>query len=116
MHEYHIVESIVKQILEKAKSSNAARVIRVTLVMGELSGLKDGSVRSYFENLSRGTLLEGAELIIKPVRSKLKCKDCGEIFECKKADFNCPKCSGLGVLTDSGKEFYIDNIEIDSDA
>jgi len=116
MHEYHIVEGVVKQMLKKAKSSNATKVTRVTLVMGELSGLKDGPVRSYFENLSKGTLLEGAELIIKPAGAKLRCKDCGEIFEHEKSNFNCPKCSGPGVLTNSGKEFYIDNIEIDSDA
>jgi len=114
MHEYHIVEGVVKQMLEKAKSSNATRVTRVTLVMGELSGLKDGPVRSYFENLSKDTLLEGAELIIKPAGAKLKCKDCGEIFECGKTDFICPKCRGLGILTNFGKEFYIDNIEIES--
>ncbi len=85
MHEYHIVESVVKQILEKARSSNASRVTRVTLVMSEMSGLKEAPVRSYFENLSRGTLLEGAELVIKPSGSKPGCK-----------------------------EFYADNIEIDS--
>ncbi|PIP67760.1 MAG: hydrogenase maturation nickel metallochaperone HypA [Candidatus Omnitrophica bacterium CG_4_9_14_0_2_um_filter_42_8] len=88
MHEYHIVEGAVKQMLEKAKSSNATRVTRVTLVMGEFSGLKEGPVRSYFENFSKSTLLEGAELIIKPVGAK--------------------DCAG------PGKEFYIDNIEIES--
>ena len=115
MHEYHIVEGVVKQILEKAKSHNAKKITSVTLVLGELSGLKEESIRVYFDSLSKGTLLEGAELIIKPARSKLKCKDCGEIFEHQETDFNCPKCRGLGVLMSPGKEFYIDNIEVESD-
>ena len=68
MHEYHIVEGAVKQILEKAKASNASRVTRITLVMGEMSGLKEAPVRNYFEALSKDTLLEGAELIIKPAK------------------------------------------------
>jgi len=114
MHEYHIVEGIVKQILEKAKASNAKKITIVTLVLGELSGLQEESIRVYFDNLSKDNMLEGAELIVKPVKSKLKCKDCGSIFEHEKSVFNCPKCSGLGVLTDSGKEFYIDSIEIES--
>ncbi len=114
MHEYHIVEGMVKQILEKAKNSNAKKVTSVTLILGELSGLQEESIMAYFENLSKNNMLEGAKLIIKPVKSKLKCKGCGAIFEHEKSNFNCPKCSGLGVLTNSGKEFYIDNIEIDS--
>jgi hydrogenase nickel incorporation protein HypA/HybF len=114
MHEYHIVESIVKQILEKAKSSCAKKITSVTLILGELSGLQEESIRTYFDNLAKENILEGAKLIIKPVKSKLKCQDCGEIFEHEKSHFSCPKCSGLGVLTNSGKEFYIDNIEIES--
>ena len=86
MHEYHIVEGVVKQMLEKAKASNASRVTRVTLVMSEMSGFKEAPVRSYFENFSKGTLLEGAELIIKPAGAK----DC------------------IGP----GKEFYIDNLSL----
>jgi len=114
VHEYHIVEGVVKQILEKAKNSNAKRITCVTLILGELSGLQEESIRVYFENFSKDNILEGARLILKPVKSKLKCKDCGIIFEHKKSNFNCPKCSGLGILTSSGKEFYIDNIEIES--
>ena len=113
MHEYHIVEGVVKQILEKAKTSNAKKITSVTLILGELSGLQEESIRIYFDNLAEENILKGAKLIIKPVKSKLECQDCGEIFEHEKSKFNCPKCNGLGVLTDSGKEFYIDNIEID---
>ncbi|MDP2921848.1 MAG: hydrogenase maturation nickel metallochaperone HypA [Candidatus Omnitrophota bacterium] len=114
MHEYHIVEAVVKQILEEARSHKAKRITGVTLMLGELSGFKEESIRVYFDTLSRGNILEGAKLVMKSVKSKLKCKDCGEIFEHEKAEFNCPKCSGLGILTDSGKEFYADNIEVES--
>ncbi len=37
MHEFHIVESIVKQILDKAKSSGAKKVTEVALVVGGAS-------------------------------------------------------------------------------
>lgn len=114
MHEHHIVESVVNQILDKARASGAKKITGVTLILGELSGLQEESIRVYFDNLSKDNMLEGANLIIKPVKSKLKCNVCGTIFEHEKSNFSCPKCSGLGVLTNSGKEFYIDNIEIES--
>ena len=114
MHEYHIVEGIIKQILEKAKSSNAKKITSVTLILGELSGFKEDSIRIYFDNLAKENILEGARLVIKSAKSNLKCQSCGRIFEHQKSNFNCPKCHGLGILTNSGKEFYIDNIEIES--
>jgi len=114
MHEYHIVEGVVKEILKKAADSKAKKVTSVTLVLGELSGLQEESIRVYFDNLSKGNILDGTKLFIKPLKSKLKCEACGNIFEHDKSDFNCPKCRGLGVLTNSGKEFYIDSIEIEA--
>jgi hydrogenase nickel incorporation protein HypA/HybF len=114
MHEFHIVESIAKQALEKAKDNHALKVTRVVLAMGELSGLKEGPVRLYFENFSKGTLLEGAELVIKTVAAKLKCQKCGTLFERRKGEFDCPQCGTLGLPVNSGSEFYIENIEIES--
>lgn len=114
MHEHHIVESIVKQAIEKAKESHALKVSGVVLVMGELSGFKEQSVRFYFENLSKGTLLEGAELVVKSLPAKLKCQKCGIIFEHKKVEFNCPECRTSGVLIESGRELYIESLEIDA--
>ena len=105
---------MVKQILEKAASSGAKKITSLTLVLGELSDLKEEPIRMYFGSLSKDNLLKGAKLIIKPVKSKLKCKDCGALFEYRKSDFNCPNCCGLGMLVNSGKEFYIDSIEIES--
>ena len=64
MHEYHIVEDLVKQVLKKAEAGGARKVTRVALVLGAQSGLEESSVRLYFENLSKGTLLEGAQLIV----------------------------------------------------
>lgn len=114
MHEFHIVEGIAKQVLEKAKSAGAKKVTRVALVMGASSGLEESSVRLYFQEISRGTLLEGAELVVNTPASKLHCHTCDEVFDYQASGFNCPKCSKLGVRPSTGKEFYIDHIEIDS--
>lgn len=115
MHEYHIVDGIVKQAIETAKNNGAKKVTRITLVMGELSGLQESSVRLYFENLSKGTLLEGAEIIINPAKAKLRCNTCDMVFDYKRGEFDCPHCGNMGIRTDKmGKEFYIEDIEIES--
>ena len=82
MHEYHIVEGIVKQAAKTARDNGASRVTKVTLAVGPFSGLEESSVRLYFDSISEGTPAEGAELVINP--------------------------------TETGKELYIENIEIES--
>jgi hydrogenase nickel incorporation protein HypA/HybF len=61
MHEFSIVESVVDAIGERVGD---AKVSRVTLEIGTLSGLAAESVRLYFELATEGTVLEGARLDI----------------------------------------------------
>lgn len=114
MHEAHIVQNIVDQIIEKAKQSKAIKVLSVELVKGELAGLEEGSIRIYFEDFSKGTVLEGAELVVRTSPVLLKCNKCGWQFNRQKDKFDCPKCTGAGILAGSGKEFYIDKIEVET--
>jgi hydrogenase nickel incorporation protein HypA/HybF len=65
MHEYHAVESLIRQIIEKAKAYQASRITKIKLVLGEFSGFAESSVRMYFENLSQDTIAAGAELEIE---------------------------------------------------
>lgn len=113
MHEAHIVESLVKDLLAKAKAHKAVKVTAVTLAIGAQSGMDEGSVKLYFDNFTEGTPAEGAKLIFKPITQKLTCKNCGIDYERKGEDFSCPQCCSMGFLNRTGKEFYIENIEIE---
>jgi len=116
MHEFHAVEDIFKQALQKARDNNAVKVTKLTLAMGELLGFDEGSVRLYFEELSHGTLLQDAELVFHSLKAKLQCKDCSASFEKDKSNLACPTCCSASVILKSGREFYIENIEIETKA
>ena len=115
MHERHIVEGLVKQILQKAQIARAKKVLEIRLVLGSLSGLDEGSVRLYFDDLAAGTILEGAKLTVKPVVVKLRCKRCGIDFERRGEDINCPQCCSIGFLNQTGTECYIESIEVETE-
>ncbi|MFC1576042.1 hydrogenase maturation nickel metallochaperone HypA [Candidatus Omnitrophota bacterium] len=70
MHEYHIVEGIVKKITKVAKENGASKITSVSLALGKVSGLEESSVRLYFETISEGTSACGAELAVKTVPGK----------------------------------------------
>jgi hydrogenase nickel incorporation protein HypA/HybF len=115
MHEYPITQHIVKLVEEAARKQHAARVTKITLVVGEQSGFVGDSIHLYFDIISRGTLAEGAELSIIYIQSKLLCRRCNEHFARARYSFACPRCGEDGVPTDIGKEFYIQDIEVETD-
>ena len=71
-------------------------------------------IKMYFDIIGKGTLVEGAELEITYIKPKLKCESCGKLFERKRYSFECPECKGQGVPSDIGKEFYVEDIEIET--
>lgn len=114
MHEYPLTESIIKLATATAKENSAVRISRISLVVGELSGFIGDSIVMYFDILSQGTMAEGAKLSIRYIKPKLSCPQCGQLFERKRFDFKCPNCQVDGVPTEIGKEFFIEDIEIES--
>jgi hydrogenase nickel incorporation protein HypA/HybF len=111
VHEKHQVEKIVQEAIVLAAAKNATGVRKVWLVIGDLLGFDEMSVRMYFELMAESTILEGAELEIVWARGQLNCPACEKNFEKKGSDLNCPDCGKQGTPTEIGKEFYIEDIE-----
>lgn len=115
MHELPMTEQIVKIASEKAKENNARKVLRIALVVGELSGFIGESIQMYFDIISQGSICEGAVLEMETVKSKWYCPNCDSHYIHKPLSFACPECGEDGLPTEIGKEFYVKHIEIDSD-
>ncbi|UCB57775.1 MAG: hydrogenase maturation nickel metallochaperone HypA [Candidatus Omnitrophota bacterium] len=64
MHESHLIEPIIKGICLHAQREGAKTVSRVGLKVGTLTGVKEESLRETFKVLSKGTMLENAQLEI----------------------------------------------------
>jgi len=67
MHELTITQTMLDIVLEQAKKASAKKVGAINLVIGELSGFVEESVRFYFDFLAKDTIAEGAALNFKPV-------------------------------------------------
>ncbi len=113
MHEYPVTEQIVKIASEEAKKSNARKVTRIDLVVGEYSGFVGDSIQMYFDIIAQGTLCEGAVLEIENVKAQWWCPHCKKFFIRKPLSFACPDCGQDGEPSDKGKEFYIRSIEVE---
>jgi hydrogenase nickel incorporation protein HypA/HybF len=107
-----VTESVLNIVTEHAQRAGAARISVIHLVIGQLSGFVDDSIQFYFDLLTPGTLAAGAQLAIQHVPALLQCRDCGAQFALEGMDWRCPSCGALAGDVISGKEFYVESIEV----
>jgi len=107
MHEHHQVEKLVRDLLAQAQGR---KVRRVRLVMGDLLGFDETSVRLYFDIFTENTPAEGAELNVRWVRGELHCPGCKNNFVKIKGQLDCPICGTQGAPTEIGKEFFVEEV------
>ncbi len=113
MHELGITENILQIALEHAEKAGAKRIRRIHLVLGELSSIVDESVRFYFDFFSKGTPAEDAQLVFQKLPARFRCQSCSQEFEFQNGDWTCPVCQAPGLKIITGREFYMESIEVD---
>lgn len=114
MHELSVTEGIMRIVEAEAKKNNVTKVISIKLMVGQLSGVMPQLIQDYFELVAMNTVVEGAKLIIEKIPASIECLECKEISEIDRMRLRCPKCNGIEVKIVTGKEFYIDSMEVEN--
>ena len=115
MHEMGLVRPLVDTVLELGEEANAAEVLSVQISIGEYMDVIEQFIPKLFQFLSRGTIAEGAEIVINRVPGYAACNTCNNIFSLDVKDestWHCPRCGERNYRMFSGREFRIDSIEI----
>jgi len=113
MHELGITENILDITLAKANEEQATKVLKINLVIGELSGFVADCIQFYFDTLSKATIAEGAALNFETAPVELRCRNCSAVFRPRDALWSCPKCGSQGAEIFKGRELYIDSVEVE---
>ena len=113
MHELSITQSILSIALEKAKEAQAKKISRISLVIGEMSGIVDECVQFYFEQFSKDTIAAGASLCFSRPPAQFRCRHCATTFTPNDLDWTCPGCHRQEIEIVSGRECYVESIEVD---
>jgi len=112
MHELSIAESIIDIVLENAKSNGAGKVKKVTVVVGNCSGVVPESLRYCFDIIKKETAADDAELVVEEVSARAHCETCGGDFKVGQYDYVCPKCGDI-IMPTGGRELHISEMEIE---
>lgn len=113
MHEFSIAVSIVDIAVEHAQKANARVVNEVELEIGELSGVIYEAMETAMESAIKGTMLEGARVIIIRIPGRGKCTECSHAFHLENMFDPCPSCGAFAPAVTSGKELRIKSINVD---
>jgi hydrogenase nickel incorporation protein HypA/HybF len=114
MHELSIVEALIAEVeREVGRSGHDGRIRRVDLVIGRLSGVSCDSIRFAFDLLSRGTLLDGAEVHIAQPRAVSRCRDCLASVELDELAVECPTCHSPNITIEGGRDLLLEAVELE---
>lgn len=113
MHELGITQSIVEIAERTAAKQQATKILSVTVEVGSLSGVVPEALEFCFEACTNGTLLEGAQLLIKRIPASARCRDCSREFPLEELLACCPDCGSAAGELLSGEELRVKELEID---
>jgi hydrogenase nickel incorporation protein HypA/HybF len=113
MHEASITESMLSLALEKAREAKAGKIMGINLVVGELAGVVPECVQFYFDAISKNTAAAGAKLNFEVKPTQIRCRKCDYVFTPSDHKWECPKCHENSVEIVSGRECYMESLEVE---
>ena len=111
MHEYSIVQALMERIEDEARRRGALAVDRVSLRIGELSGVDTELLQTAFMTFRDRTICARAALDIAAVPAAWACRQCGAAVP-RGGILRCPACGGAAALR-QGDEILLERLEME---
>lgn len=112
MHELSLATDLIEQASTIAIANGANRIDSIRLKMGPLSGVVKESLLFCFSEASKGTVAQGAALLIEETKLLVKCHRCQKESEVTPHCLICTICHLPDVTIVSGKEFRMIDMEV----
>jgi len=114
VHELSIVQGLISTAGEAAERAGARRVKSVKLRLGALSGVVEGALLFSYDIATKGTALEGSELVIQNLPVVIWCPSCQQNVEIAGIQkFRCPLCNTPSADIRQGRELEVESLEIE---
>jgi hydrogenase nickel incorporation protein HypA/HybF len=114
VHELSIATSLIAAADEAARAAGAARVERLHLRLGALSGVVRDALDFAYAFAAEGTLLEGSELVVEDLPVVVFCPTCEAERELASITrFRCPVCDTPTGDVRQGREIEISHLDVE---
>jgi len=117
MHELPLTKSILDCACLYAQKADAKKVVTIVVALGVMRDIKKEWLQRYFGYVSKGTVAEGADILIESIPASYQCLRCGEVFpvafdHITNSTVSCPACGMQDYKLVTGSEFQIQGIEV----
>jgi len=111
MHEYSIVQALLTKVEAECVSRGASAVHRLSVRIGELSGVEPDLLATAWETFREASICRGAPLEIRRVPATWSCPLCRTPIP-RGTKLQCSVCDVPAKLTE-GDEIILDQIEME---
>ena len=112
MHELSVAVSLLQEVERIARDEKASQVLRVTVAVGEMSGIETEALETCFPLVADGTVATGAELTLVKVPLEVECRACGTRGRAAPPLLRCGGCGSIDVTIVQGRELLIQSLEV----
>lgn len=111
MREFQPTQMILNKSLLQAQSSMPIK--KVCIALGEISELDPKLILQQWQELSKGTRAEHAQLQFRLIKAEVQCMSCFGKYHPLDGKIHCPSCGSYGAKVLSGEECHLESIEFD---
>lgn len=115
MHEVTLAEGILRVVDDAARREPFARVRRLTVQAGALSGVEVRALRFALESIAPGTRLHGASICIDEPPAPAFCMKCTRPVEIRARTDACPLCGSHQLQPTGGTELKVVDLIVTDD-
>ena len=113
MHELSIAQALVDTVIDGLPAYAGRRVLSLQLELGEHSGVQRDALEFCFDEVARGTVLEGARLCVRDVPLQLACAACEAREPPGQFAALCSACGSPRLDAIAGREIMVRSLELE---
>jgi hydrogenase nickel incorporation protein HypA/HybF len=113
MHEVSLIENVIALVEEERRKQAFGRVNTIRLQVGALGCADPAALRFCFDAVARGTIAEGARLLIDTVSGKGWCAECRSAVPLEERFSACPNCGSQSVKMTGGDALRLAELEVE---
>jgi hydrogenase nickel incorporation protein HypA/HybF len=112
MHEVSLLESTLELAVDYAHQQGATQIHRLTLRVGQLSGVIPEALQFAFDIVVQGTIAATATLSIETIPAICYCSTCHQDFQPTDWIYECPTCHQLSAKLLQGRDLELVSLEV----
>jgi len=111
MNDRDLIATLIHKVVDHVQLANSDHVVTVHMVLGEIAGLDPASIQTHWNELSKGTLAEHAQLHFRLIPAEVQCMACFSKYHPVDKLIYCPYCGSFGAKILTGEECCLESIE-----